>query len=873
MKPKKLILCGWGPYRGKQEIDFTGFENRGLFLITGATGAGKTTVFDAVTYALYGAMSGGVREKSSVRSDFADALTPTYVELFMEHGNKEYHIRRNPEYLRPKKRKTGKEEMTKEKENAVLTLPDGKKIEGSSEVTAKMQELLCLDYRQFKQLSMLAQGEFAKLLTATPSEKAKIFREIFDTRLYEKIAAAFRTRSADLYKQVAEYRHKMEEDVSMFAPSGELFAKWQPFVEGNDYYYDGILVFLAENTEEYEKRISDLKKEEKEKTAELEKLAGEIAEGDETQRLSEQLQEEKKKRELLLLRQEENEQEKTCLLLAQAAKEVRILEEKAQELRSSRKKQGEKDERLQKELAKLQKEKQERQIFHQQTENLTEAYDNQPVEEEIRRRLSEEETGQKKQQQVLLELQREYLSAEENEEKARAAFEQADKSFRHGMAGILAEGLSEGQPCPVCGSPHHPLKAKPKEGMASEKEIEEKKKAYETLREKRVLLHGQTVACKEKAELFTGRVKELKEALEEMQKKKEQEAAFVKEYLKTHTRQEFLKEQKEYDRLLTAISEKEKVLAELKEEEAQLLEKMKEAGAAYKAEREKRGFRNEEAYRNAFLPEERRQALLSKTESYEKDCHANQQLLAHLKKELAGRKKTDISFLKESLIEKRGEREALSEKISAEEHQWKDMVRLKTSLSEKQEKMKKLSKQYGIVKGLDDAANGNNRLRLVLEQYVLAAYFEEILKAANLRLKVMSGGRYELKRTQVVGDGRTKDNLEMEVLDYYTGKYRSVKTLSGGESFKVSLSLALGMSDVVQAYSGGIRVETLFVDEGFGSLDSESLEQACLTLQSLVEKDRLIGIISHVPELSEKIENQIRIQKTSAGSTVEVMVF
>lgn len=273
------------------------------------------------------------------------------------------------------------------------------------------------------------------------------------------------------------------------------------------------------------------------------------------------------------------------------------------------------------------------------------------------------------------------------------------------------------------------------------------------------------------------------------------------------------------------------------------------------------------------MPEEKRQSLLLKTESYEKDCHANQQMLAHLEKELAGRKQTDLSLLKESLIRERGEREALSEKISAEEHQWKDMVRLKTSLSEKQEKMKKLSKQYGIVKGLDDAANGNNRSCLVLEQHVLVAYFEEILKAANIRLKMMSGGRYELKRVQSVGDGRTKDNLEMEVLDYYTGKYRSVKTLSGGESFKVSLSLALGMSDVVQAYSGGIRVETLFVDEGFGSLDSESLEQACLTLQSLVEKDRLIGIISHVPELSEKIENQIKIQKTSAGSTIEVMVF
>ena len=176
------------------------------------------------------------------------------------------------------------------------------------------------------------------------------------------------------------------------------------------------------------------------------------------------------------------------------------------------------------------------------------------------------------------------------------------------------------------------------------------------------------------------------------------------------------------------------------------------------------------------------------------------------------------------------------------------------------------------MKDLDNAANGNNEKRLVFEQYVLASYFDEILKAANLRLRVMTGGRYELRRMESVGDGRSKDNLEMEVLDYYTGRYRSVKTLSGGETFKVSLSLALGMSDVVQAFSGGIQVDILFIDEGFGSLDGESLEQACRTLNSLVEKNRLIGIISHVPELMEKIENQIRIHKTTTGSTIEVVV-
>ena len=156
MRPQKLTISGWGPYKDKTTIDFTVFEGRGLFLVTGATGAGKTTIFDAITYALYGSLSGEIREKTSVRSDFAEPDTPTYVELIMQHAGKVYHIKRNPEYDRPRKR--GKGNLTKEKENAILYLPDGRIIEGIKEVNAKIQEVLVLDYLQFKQITMIAQG-------------------------------------------------------------------------------------------------------------------------------------------------------------------------------------------------------------------------------------------------------------------------------------------------------------------------------------------------------------------------------------------------------------------------------------------------------------------------------------------------------------------------------------------------------------------------------------------------------------------------------------------------------------------------------------------------------------------------------------------
>ena len=241
MKPIRLTICGWGPYKGKQEIDFTGLEKRGLFLITGPTGAGKTTIFDAITYALYGSMSGEMREKNSVRSDFADPETPTYVELVMSHGEKRYEIYRNPEYLRPSKRAKG---LTKEREKARITCADGTALEGSSEVTRFVQELLRLDLRQFKQLSMIAQGEFARLLVAPPGEKTRIFRELFGTELYERMEAKLKGKALELYKQVMECRHKMEEDISLLSREAlfedqEKEERFRELISAEGYYYEG----------------------------------------------------------------------------------------------------------------------------------------------------------------------------------------------------------------------------------------------------------------------------------------------------------------------------------------------------------------------------------------------------------------------------------------------------------------------------------------------------------------------------------------------------------------------------------------------------------------------------------------------------------
>lgn len=871
MKPMTLILCGWGPYREKQEIDFKGLESRGLFLITGATGAGKTTIFDAITYALYGSMSGGTREKNSVRSDFAESATPTYVELTMEHAGEVYHIYRNPEYLRPKKRKSGSAELTREKEKAVLTLPEGKKIEGSSEVTRKIQELLRLDYRQFKQLSMIAQGEFARLLTAPSAEKARIFRELFDTSFYDKMAGELRRQSGQLLLQVKEYYQKMEEDLTLFEPLEEIKESWEALIPREGHYYEEVLTFLEQKIPAYKEKWEKLVLLGKEAEEKAHRLTGRVTEGEQIRNLFAKLAAEEEQKRKLGEQEKEIGKAEERLNRAEQAQEISLYLEKWRSAVGQHKGRLEKLEAVKRELSDLRKKEKEDSLFFLRREELSEAYLLEEKEQELQKQRKKLSENRKEQEKELISLQEAYLAAEKEEEQAKALYEWADKSYRHGIAGILARDLREGMPCPVCGSESHPQKALPEEALPSEKEVEAKKALYEEKRNKLVAVHTKTAALKERTDSLLKQEKELTEELDSCLKKKAGYDAFVKEYVSAFSRQEFLKQKQEYEALGIALLEKEKSRKEWEKEVKICQKEEKQAKEEYERQKREKGFSEEETEK-ALLTEAERRQLKDRISAYKEECRANEKLLAHLKGELAGREAVDLEELKEKLEAQKKEKDEIFEKQTVIRQQWKDMEKLLKSLREKLQKTKKLSEQYGRIKDLDDAANGNNRLRLVFEQYVLAAYFEEILKAANLRLRLMSGGRYLLKRVQAVGDGRSKDNLEMEVLDYYTGKYRSVKTLSGGESFKVSLSLALGMSDMVQARSGGIQVDTLFIDEGFGSLDSESLEQACYTLHSLAEKNRLIGIISHVSELSEKIENQIRICKTNAGSTIEVML-
>ncbi len=925
MKPEKLTICGWGPYKDLAEIDFHTFGGQGLFLITGATGAGKTTIFDAITYALYGSLSGEVRDKerSSVRSDFADADTPTYVELQMSHGGRRYFIKRNPEYLRPKKRSGGTAAFTKEKENAILWVEDGRQagssqqkeedkqiedarrpgtgrrmkdsglsgagtiVEGVKEVNAYLRDVLTLDYSQFKQLSMIAQGEFARLLTASPKDKTKIFREIFGTGVYERFTFHLSQKAKQQYQGIMEQKHKLEEIVRLLADP----IRESEIPDADKEQFDELTESRSWNYDALEKYLSDQKKAAKAslKAAESEYVHAENQLLEKRGQLT-RLQEENKRireylgalttrdsldtlKEEIALKKKQYQQavnagwvEAGDIKFRNAEKQLKNSEKEIETLRAD--------------------------ILSKETElaNFLPVWERRDALSDFIHKMEACEAEneilgllkkdlQKKQGAEIQQKER-FLQDEQESIALKTDYEEAVRTRRRAAVGIAASMLAEGMPCPVCGSLEHPAPAPKEEGLLTEEELEVLKEKWSSSEEKTNACYRELVVLQtlindlnEKQEQSFIKVQNLEKALKE-KLDEDDTGLYVIFY-----RQNSCKAAKELQNNVEKVQKLQVILQEKKsrlEQVEHLLEKqttqMQEAAKEFNELLDQYGFACKEDYHKAYLPKAERDALANVVEDYSKKVNANQELLEHLEKNISTKELVDTQPLEEKLCIWQKAKESALQKVKSRESLLYELERTGKEIRTKSQQIDKLSREYGYIKELENIASGNNAKKLVFEQYVLAGYFEEILNAANIRFRKMTSGRYEMHRAREVGDGRIKDNLEIQVMDYYTGRHRSVRTLSGGESFKASLSLALGLSDVIQAMSGGIRVEALFIDEGFGALDSESLDQACETLLSLVESDRLIGIISHVPELRERIHKQIVIDKMGSGSVLKTVV-
>lgn len=921
MRPEKLIMSAFGPYAGRVTVDLDKLGQNGLYLITGDTGAGKTTIFDAITFALFGEASGENRETSMLRSKYAEAGTPTEVQLQFSCNNKEYRIKRNPEYERPKTRGDG---FTTEKANAELYLPDGNVVTKLKDVNREIESILGIDRNQFTQIAMIAQGDFLKLLLASTDERKQIFQKLFKTQKYAELQNKLKSEASELNRSYEEINRSLKQYIGGIVCEEEHSDFYEAeLARSGSLPTEEVVAFLKRLIAGDEKSEASMEKEKAAIQDQLDGVKKRITKASEILSAKKDLhkneeayqaetEKEKSLQEKLVCEQERLS--KTEEIGAAITKlEVSLpeyVELSEKETMSQRNKKRIEDnerifENLQKSMVAYET---SIRAFEEELESLRNV-----GEEKLK--LESEEKELENQNKRLKSLDRDFQSVKEVEERCEAAcktyIEKSDafrrlnaiytekiKRYLDAQAGILAENLKEGSPCPVCGSTHHPHLAVKQEEVPTQEELDafqEKVKRAETeaskWSEKAGRLKGEYEAkessIKDEISTLLGEFsfedaqQTLKERLSESTTLTQVLTQNMTEVQKRIDRKQAI--EKELPRKRTELDDNKNKQNDLINESTKLAaenQALKERITALKA---KLAFASrEEAEKKILsLKSEKQQIEDAYTHAVEavNENKGRITALVAARKEIVKRidNETDIDLEQEKemqvqLEQKQKELEARSKKTNS---QRMANSRILGHMEEALEAGEQTGEKLRWVKALSDTANGtiSGKEKVMLETYIQMAYFDRIIRRANIRFMVMSGGQYELKRRETAENNRSQSGLELDVIDHYNGTQRSVKTLSGGESFKASLSLALGLADEIQSSAGGIKIDTMFVDEGFGSLDEESLEQAIQALASLTEGNRLVGIISHVKELKDRIDKQIVVKKErTGGSSITIVV-
>lgn len=1037
MRPIKLTISAFGPYASKQVIDFEELKGRNIFVISGKTGAGKTTIFDAISYALYGEASGESRETDSLRSHFADDNTETYVELEFELRGEKYTVNRVP---KQKKKKARGEGYTEKSADATLTLPDGKVITKVKNVTDKIIEILGITREQFKQIVMLAQGEFKKLLLADSVERDGIFRKIFNTYDFEKIQAELKDKAANLSKNRTKSKHEMEINLKNIKGEHDIVI---------DEYVDFPLVIekLKDLLERDNNIYKTLNEEGKEVDNNLQVKNQEKAIIETNNNLLKEKEIITKALEELLSKEDEYKNKSKTIIDGKNAKEVKYIEDKLIEttkkltkreedynlslknIDSLKLKQEEANKLLQIEeskecdreklsveinnLNKLEEKIIELDSLNNKVMHLKQSAENSKLQiinnkketEELKKSKEEKElqlkdiatletkkveleSDIKAKNKTLDEVRelfkvirsfqntyiehnnkaKEYKEFEVEYKKVKENYEKMDDLYKKEQAGILASKLQENEPCPVCGSTNHPNKATIKENLKIptkeelkvakenldklEKENLEKINNLTTLNSNKTTYLEQVnnhlsmlsatlnidktfnsetakvvknlgtelksvidklkdellkvidkISLKEKIEkelnLITTTINEREHSLIKLE---ECEKNYTTELTQNITKiDEYKKEIPENITDLKTLNNlievktkelnisKEK-LAKLRLENENLAKKLEGENSTSKEINKsieelkleiannkanfneaikEQGFDNIQTYEDAKLQISMVESLEKEVENYNSELKltkAKQEDIINKTKDIVF---MDITTIDEEIRSIQNNKKELESKLR-ELHAI--IVGNKTILKNVENlniEFKEIEEEYKVLGELADLANGKKAPYISFERYILASYFEDIIEAANIRLEKMTGDRFSLIRKTSKSKGAGQKGLELEIYDNYTDSSRDVSSLSGGESFKASLSLALGLSDIVQSNAGGVSLDTMFVDEGFGTLDPQSLDNAIDSLLELQRGGRLVGIISHVEELKERIDAKLEVTSTSKGSKVE----
>lgn len=920
MRPVRLTMSAFGPYAGTTVVDFDKLGESGLYLITGDTGAGKTTIFDAITFALFGEASGANREPTMFRSKYAELETVTEVELEFSYSGKKYTIKRNPTYDRPKKTGTG---VTTQAANAELRMPDGRPITKTAEVNNAVHEILGIDRNQFSQIAMIAQGDFLKLLLAETRDRQTIFREIFRTKYYQAFQEQLKDASAKLNRQCDEAKRSMAQYLqgTMCDEEDPLVIEWRKAKDGLLPTGEAFQI-LEQLIGQDRKSLSALGEELSRCNKKLETVNSNLGKVEQAEQAAATLEKakadseaaEKKLGELSTALHQAKSREEDAEKLAKAAAALEALFSQYDALESLQETldQDEKkltDEQAAKEkdekalqaqidhLDALKKEKASLEDAGEQKERLLgEKGKAEQMKDELKsvlQMLSDHEGLSAK----LAKAQKDYQAAQEDADAAGRDYDAKNRAYLSEQAGVLAQALAEGAPCPVCGSLSHPSPAALSETAPTEAELKQAKADADNKRQ--LASDASTAAGELRGQLDTkaGQLRVQAEKLaissEPAELKKEAEARLktVRADIQSLTERIEAEEKKTARKqaLDTLIPEEETKREKLDQSVRSRTETIAELAAKcgeVKKQLESIAGKLQFPDKQAAVDENDRlvrEQNTIKTAISEADAAHSQQ------KEVCSRLNGQIEELQKQLSNTElPDKETLTEQQTGLADKIADISRRQTALHtrittnrtalenlrDKGTDLDDLEKQLSWVRALSNTANGNlsGKEKIALETYVQMTYFDRIIARANTRFFLMSGGQYELKRRREAENNRSQSGLELDVIDHYNGTERSVKTLSGGESFKASLSLALGLSDEIQSSAGGIRLDTMFVDEGFGSLDEESLQQAINALNGLTESNRLVGIISHVSELKAKIDKQIVVTKEKSGGSKIALV-
>lgn len=924
MKPLKLTMSAFGSYAGKNVIDFTG-QQQGIFLITGDTGAGKTTIFDAITYALYNQTSGGERNGNMMRSQYAQPETETYVELEFLYRGQTYRVRRNPDYKITKTLKNGKIREQKVPHSVELTLPDGTVFPEKKNATdAKIIEILGLTADQFSQIVMIAQGDFLKLLYTKSDERKMIFSKLFRTDIYWKIQENLRRKSMEMDERIQENDRAFEQEKSRIIPLPE--SEELP---------------LDELVERLRERLKDALKEQNLRRANVEELNKKITKYEEINKLFVSLEKIRQTGKELEARQVESKERRQQIENARKADKVLVAEQQNlrqqqaveqsvqaiakmeetltnnQEMFETLKTQLQEVEAEQKrEAADIQK----KMLALEQSFPSYEALQNARSEEQQAKKVWEDlgktseesfhkkEAGiaalkeqQKQQEQVVKQTKKNWEQTSLSASESAKHYEHMYEAFLKEQAGILAENLSAGCPCPVCGSTVHPDPAKLSDHAVTELEVEQAKKTRAAAEEKRDMAYAAFEAEKtEKQKLAQAVEKEeadfvLAQTIAKQQRKEAEQNYVSLQKIAEQIREKLVypslaEAKKQYAAMQKALEAAEQEIERKRQKVSELAEAMNTLKGQKLAEEEnqktakklaaktekeyaklleKSGFVSEETYHLAILPERSRSKLEREEKEYESQCLRQQSEQKLLEKQVSGKTYTDTTELNEQL---KAEKQALkeAEKTYMELHTAYENDRsVLQNCAVYLEKGKKLESEDQVIKSLSKTANGrlSGSAKIDFETYIQRQYFKQIIHEANKRLLTMSNHQFILKLKEEANTGRkTNEGLDLSVYSLVTDSERDVKTLSGGESFLAALAMALGLSDIVERSAGAIHPDMMFIDEGFGSLDAQSRQQAIEVLGELAGDSRMVGIISHVTELKEQIDRKLVVSRTDKGS-------